>query len=101
PVLRMWFAHHLQAKNIELNMRAYVMDVQGLSKLIMAGLGAGILPSHYVEKLIKDGEKIHVFKGSGKPLQNAISVAYLEQRSHSQATLSVLESLRNWFKENG
>lgn len=101
PVLRMWFAHHMKAKNIELNMRAYVMDVQGLSRLILSGLGAGILPSHYVEKLIKDGEKIHVFKGSGKPLQNAISVAYLEQRSHSQATLSVLESLRAWFKENG
>ena len=99
PILRMWFAHHLKAKNIELNMRAFVMDVQGLSKLILSGLGAGILPSHYVEKLLKDGEKVHVFKGSGKPLQNAISVAYLEQRSHSQATLAVLESLRAWFKQ--
>ncbi|MCM2278177.1 MAG: LysR family transcriptional regulator [Oligoflexia bacterium] len=95
PILRMWFAHHLSARNISLNVRATVMDVQGIARLILTNAGAGVLPMHLVSKLLKEGEPLHIFKGCGKPLKNAISVAYLEGRSHAPAALKVLETLRS------
>ena len=36
-VLRLWFRHHLDARNIDLNVRASVMDVQAISRLISMG----------------------------------------------------------------
>jgi DNA-binding transcriptional LysR family regulator len=94
PLLRNWFAHHLDARNISLDVRATVMDVQGLARLILEGLGAGILPGHLFQKLTKEGHKLHRFKGCGRPLKNAISAAFLHERTHSPATLGVLNYLR-------
>lgn len=93
-VLRMWFDHHLDARKINLNVRATVMDVQAIARLILAGAGAGILPGHLLAKLQKEGHRIYRFKGSGKPLKNTISVAYLQNRTHSAAATSALESLK-------
>lgn len=100
PVLRMWFAHHLKTKHLSLNVRTYVMDVQGIANLILSGMGAGVLPSHYVRRLEKEGGKIYAFRGCGRALLNSISVAYLEKRSHSTATLALLENLKSWLKND-
>lgn len=95
PLLRMWFHHHLGTRHIDLNVRTTVMDVQAIARLILHGAGAGILPSHLVTKLSSDMRgKLHTFKGCGKPLKNAISVAYLADRTHAPTTLAVLESLK-------
>lgn len=94
PVLRMWFAHHLGTRHIELNVRTTVMDVQAIARLILSGVGAGILPSHLVEKLRREGKSLYCFKGCGKPLKNEISVAYLSDRTHAPSTLTVLDSIR-------
>lgn len=91
PLLRMWFHHHLGTRHIDLNVRATVMDVQAIARLILHGAGAGILPSHHVAKL---KSKLYCFKGCGKPLKNAISVAYLADRTHAPTTLAVLDSLK-------
>jgi DNA-binding transcriptional LysR family regulator len=94
PILRMWFAHHLDARNIPLEVRATVMDVQGLARLILEGVGAGVLPGHLYQKLQQEGHKLHRFKGCGKPLLNAISAAYLRERTHSPSALAALNFLK-------
>lgn len=91
PVLRMWFRHHLKARDISLAVRATAMDVQGVAKLIIEGLACGVLPGHLVEKLEADGTKLHIFKGCGKPLKNTISVAYLSERTFSPAARAALD----------
>jgi DNA-binding transcriptional LysR family regulator len=94
PILRMWFAHHLGNRNLTLDVRATVMDVQGLARLIVAGVGAGVLPGHLSSKLQEEGVRFHRFKGCGKPLKNAISAAYLRERTHSPAALAALNALK-------
>jgi DNA-binding transcriptional LysR family regulator len=94
PVLRKWFAHHLHTKHIDLNVRTTVMDVQALARLIVADVGAGILPGHRVAKLEQQGRKIYRFKGCGKPLKNTISIAYLAERTHAPPTLTTIDALK-------
>lgn len=96
PLLRMWFAHHLKNKNINLNMRAVVMDVQGIARLIHCGVGAGVLPHHLVLSWKKQGRKLHRFEGCGEPLKNIIRVAMLQGRTHSPQAMAALE----WLKTN-
>lgn len=94
PVLRKWFKHHLKERAvIKLNVRATVMDVQGVASLIVNGVAAGVLPGHLVEKLEREGHRLVVFKGCGKPLKNAISVGYLAERTYSQAARAALDYL--------
>ena len=61
--------------------------------MISAGIGVGILPTHVLSKFKDMGHQLHVYKGSGKPLQNAISVAYLDSRTQSPAVEQTLEYL--------
>jgi DNA-binding transcriptional LysR family regulator len=95
PLLRMWFNHHLGTKSLKLNVRATVMDVQGLARLVVAGMGAGVLPHHLVLKLQKEGGKLHLFPGCGRPLKNSVSVAYLKERSQSPAVAALLEYVKS------
>lgn len=97
PVLRMWFLHHLGSRLLDLTVRATIMDVQGIARLIQSDVGAGILPHHLLMKLQKDGHKIYRFKGCGKPLKNTISAAYLSERTQTPTVLAVLDSLRESF----
>jgi DNA-binding transcriptional LysR family regulator len=69
------------------------MDVQGVSRLIREGLGAGVLPSYLVEKLQGQGVKLHVFEGKAKPLKNPISVVHLKERTQSPAAEALFEIL--------
>jgi DNA-binding transcriptional LysR family regulator len=98
PVLRLWFQHHLGTRHLNLNVRATVMDVQGVSRLIQSGAYAGVLPGHLVDKLqseLPKSKKLHIFKGTGSPLKNGISVAYLKERTQSPASAASYKSLMN------
>jgi DNA-binding transcriptional LysR family regulator len=99
PVLRMWFEHQLGSRNLGLHTRATVMDVQGIARLILSGAGVGVLPGHLVGTLEKEGKKLHKFKGSGKPVKNGISVAFLQERTLSPAASTVLKSLLAAMKD--
>ena len=94
PILRNWFNHHLKLLSPKIRMRASVMDVQAVAKLILSGLGAGVIPVHLVDKLEAEGQVLHRFKASGKPLKNSISIAQLEERSFSRQA----SALKTWFK---
>jgi DNA-binding transcriptional LysR family regulator len=83
PILKQWFKHHFKTNHFNPHIRASLMNVQGISKMITEDLGLGILPHHVVDKLKKAGFKLHIFKGSGKPLHNSLSLATLDKRSEN------------------
>jgi DNA-binding transcriptional LysR family regulator len=94
PILRLWFNHHLGTRHVNVNVRATVMDAQGILRLIQTGGCAGVLPSHLVDKVhtvpgattAKAKKALHIFKGADSPLKNGISVAYLKERTQSPAS---------------
>ena len=96
-ILKSWFKHHLKLSHPNLNIRAALMDVTGMGQLIKNGLGAGIIPQHVQKKLKRRGHKIYVFKGSGKPLENPISIAWVENRTQGAAVMEVFDSLVDSF----
>ena len=67
PVLKLWFEHHLKS-NFSPNIRASLMDVQGMTKIISTGLGAGILPLHVIKRINETSNTLTIFKGSNNPL---------------------------------
>jgi DNA-binding transcriptional LysR family regulator len=93
PILRRWMLHHLKRKNLKLNVRAHIMDVQGVAKFITSGLGAGVLPDHVVAKLKSDGVELHVFEGKGKPLRNEIRLVKLKGHDLSRPAKLALAEL--------
>jgi DNA-binding transcriptional LysR family regulator len=101
PMLRLWFGHHLGARNLNLGVKASVMDVQGVARLIQAELGAGVLPGYLVRRLKKQGAKLHCFRGSGKPLHNTIRLAYLRERTFSPAAQATMDFLKRHLSGTG
>jgi len=97
-VLSWWMKHHTQTKNCDLEVKVFLMDAYAISKLIRQGVGLGILPGHLVEKLIKSGDEIQILKGSGKPLHNTISIAYLEEKTLAPSTLAILQFMKSKLK---
>jgi len=100
-ILRNWFQHHLGSQNLRLNLRATVVDVQGVARLVMGGLGAGILSDHVIQKLQNEGHDIKVFRGSGKGLKNTISAAWLRDRTLTPAALQLRDWLRARLSDSG
>jgi len=101
PVLRRWFSHHLKRKNLRLNVKARVMDVQAVSRLIQLEMGAGILPQHVLDKLISvDGHNLIVFKGNGQPLRNKICLAYLNGRADFIKFKTLSEEIVQFIKNS-
>lgn len=98
PVLKMWFEHHFQKNKTSLNVRASAVNVQGVVSLVLARLGAGVLPNYVIEKLKAQGQELQVYKASGAPLENAISVARLMDRSLSPAQNEFFQFLRRKVK---
>lgn len=92
-ILRRWFEHHLDTGDLRLNVKSTIEDTQGVARLVVSGIGAGILPGHLVVKLQKEGAKLHVFKGKGTPMKNSISIAYLKDRTQTRSGEAVLEHL--------
>ncbi|MGZ3691990.1 MAG: LysR family transcriptional regulator [Pseudobdellovibrio sp.] len=84
-ILRLWFGYHYGKKNVNLNIRAWAMNVQGVASLVKQGMGAAILPDHLIEKLIKQGQPLHVFKGKRATLKNDISLTWLKDKPKTQA----------------
>jgi len=96
-ILKSWFKHHLKLSHPNLNIRAALMDVTGMGQMIKNGLGAGIIPQHVQKKLKRRGHNIYVYKGSGKPLHNPISIAWVENRTQGLAVSEVFDSMVKSF----
>lgn len=93
PILRRWMLHHLKRRNFRLNVRARMMDVQGLAKFIACGLGAGVLPDHVVTKMKNDGVDLYVFEGKGRTLTNEIRMIRLRGRALTLAAKVTLDEI--------
>jgi len=93
PILRRWMLHHLKRKNLRLNVRAHIMDVQGLAKFITCGMGVGILPDHVVKKLQAEGFELYVFEGKAKPLHNEIRLVRLRNHPLPPQAQTIWEGL--------
>ncbi|OIQ17060.1 MAG: hypothetical protein BM556_12655 [Bacteriovorax sp. MedPE-SWde] len=97
PVIHQWFKHH-KNKTFELKNRARLMDVQGVARLIIEGVGLGILSRHMVrENNLED--KIIVFEGSGTPLYNEINLVKLKGKTMGLTCLNFMDYLVNKMKE--
>ena len=96
-VIKSWFRHHFKMTQLQLNLRASLFDVSGLSRMIILGMGVGVLPLYFVETLKKRGHKFYLFKGCGKPLKNAISVAWLEGKTKGAASDFIFNHLTTSF----
>ncbi len=99
PILNMWFEHHLKTK-INVNVRVYVMDVQGIARFITNGFAAGILPMHVIRKLESEGHKLHIFKVQEKELENHVSVAFINNKTQSRAADLCLKFLQDSLRQN-
>lgn len=97
-VLKLWFDFHY-GYHPKLNVTAYIMDVQGLAKLITEKVGAGVLPRYVVDKLRERGKDIYTFRGSGKVLRNKIRLATLKNRTHSYAVVETMDFLREHLEK--
>ncbi len=94
PILRRWMLHHLKRRNLQLNVRAHIMDVQGVAKFIASGLGVGVLPDHVVERQSKEGVELHVYEGRAKALRNEIRLVRLKGHPLSHAADFTLKELQ-------
>jgi DNA-binding transcriptional LysR family regulator len=94
PVLRRWFAHHLNQRDIKLNVRAYMSDCQSVSRMILSEVGAGVIPHYSMESWAKQGQHMDRFKGGATPLINRISLAHLPSRTLSMAATQSMAFLR-------
>lgn len=92
--LRSWMVHHLKRKHLNLNVRARVMDVNGVTNFITNGLGLGILPHHHVDHLKRSGVSLQVIQGKQSPLKNEISLVYLKDRSKQPAVEHIKQQMR-------
>jgi DNA-binding transcriptional LysR family regulator len=97
PILRRWMLHHLKRQNLDLRVRAHILDVQGIAKFIASGLGVGVLPDHVVEKLRLAGTELHVFEGKAKPLRNEIRLMRLKGYPLNYAAETTLKEIKALF----
>jgi LysR family transcriptional regulator, transcriptional activator of the cysJI operon len=98
PILRRWMLHHLKRKNLNLNVRAHIIDVRGIAKFISSGLGAGVLPDHVVTRLKTEGVDLHVFEGRApKPVRNEIRLVQLKGHDLPSAAKVTFNELKAMF----
>lgn len=95
PYVRMWITKTMGWSSIALNTRAMVMDVQAVARMILHGMGAGILPTHLVVQLEKNYPDLFVFKVGAKKVTNSIELAHLQGKTWSPAS----ELLKNYLME--
>ncbi len=92
-VVRSWLNHHIKRKNLNLNIRAQVMDVQAISRFVVRHFGAGVLPHQLVEQLKSNGHSIVCLPESHQPLRNSLSLSFIKNRSHGPTTRAVIDEL--------
>ncbi len=101
PVLRRWFGHHLGNRDIPLNVRAYLSDAESVSRMVLVGLGAGVLPHYFLETLIAQGHPLRRVRGSADALVNRISIAHMGARTLSVAAIEAMRFFKETLIESG
>lgn len=84
PILMGWFHHHFQFNHFRPNLKACLMDVQGIARMVCEHMGAGVLPLHVVKKLKLQKNRLQVFEGQKGPMRNQLNLVTLKKRSLSR-----------------
>ncbi len=92
-IVKKWLDHQHGIKNANIRLRASLMSVQGLSRMLVKNFAAGILAKHISDRLIQEGHKLYKFPGNNAPLSNKISIAYIENKSRSAAVEIICKSI--------
>ncbi len=99
PVLKMWFEQEFGKMPKKLNVRAYVMDVQGVAKLIKNNLGCGVLPLYVVDSLKNRGIPLIVFDDFKNKVHNIISIAQVKNKTFNRASYELQKYLLKEISE--
>ncbi|MFG1492222.1 LysR family transcriptional regulator [Halobacteriovorax sp. ZH4_bin.1] len=91
PVITSWFKYHLN-KNFHKQPKAQLMDVQGVLRLTLAGVGISVLPLHVIERS-DNKSRLMLFKGSKEHMINELNLAYLNARKLGPVASSLFEFL--------
>lgn len=94
PILRAWFQHNFGYAPHDFHVTAHVMNPSCVARLVLEGLGAGILPKALISHLGPERDSIQPLPGT-KALQNRISLASLTSRTHSPVVVKCM----NWLKK--
>lgn len=95
-ILRDWFERAYGFKKMRLGVASYSFDVQGVATLVSHSMGVGVLPEHVFLKLKENGTPLHQFRTRVGPVNNPISLAYLDQRWNiplNQFVMTMLKEL--------
>ncbi|EQC45999.1 LysR family transcriptional regulator [Bacteriovorax sp. Seq25_V] len=95
-IVKQWFNFHFE-KSIEPNKRVSLMDVQGVSRFIVQGLGVGVLPMHIVREKGLEKDLI-IFNGKSQPLYNEINLSTVKGKTMSMACQTFLRDLNESLK---
>lgn len=99
PILMAWFHHHYDFSMFKPRMKAALMDVQGIARMIIDQMGAGVLPLHVVKKLANHGVNLKVIEGKNGPLRNHLNLVKLKKRSLSREARETLEYITLQLKK--
>ncbi|MBL6991459.1 MAG: LysR family transcriptional regulator [Bacteriovoracaceae bacterium] len=98
-LVKSWFRHHFNVTRPNIKVRATLMNVRGVARMITAGMGVGILPQHTIERLQNEGHKLHLYNQDTKPFVNTISMAFLTGRTLSPAAIKIKKMLGDSLKK--
>jgi DNA-binding transcriptional LysR family regulator len=98
PILMAWFNHHFEFSLFRPRIKAALMDVQGIARMITDEMGAGVLPLHVVKKLATHGLHLKVIEGKQGPLRNHLNMVKLKKRSLSREARETLEYIVTQLK---
>jgi DNA-binding transcriptional LysR family regulator len=97
PILRDWFERAFGFKKMKLPIATYSFDVQGIATLVTHSMGVGVLPEHVFTKLKDNGVALYQFRPKKGPVNNPISLSYLEQRWQVPLNQFVITVLKDWI----
>ncbi|MBN20658.1 MAG: hypothetical protein CL678_05155 [Bdellovibrionaceae bacterium] len=96
PLLKLWFKEMLDWKHPKLQIKAQVMDVQGVARFIQGKVGAGVLPSHLVQKLKKEGHDLYSYRqGDKNAVINPLKIAFLSEKTQSASVCFLMNEVKS------
>lgn len=91
PVVHQWLRHHFKGKKLNINIRATLMDVQGIEAMVVNNMGTGVIPRYRLNSVPEIKEQLQIFNGPKGKLTNVISIAYLKNRRRDLAIDSIID----------
>jgi DNA-binding transcriptional LysR family regulator len=97
--LKKWFQHHFDYLPEKLKIKASIMNIQGLARLINENFGAGILPDHLILSLQQQGMKFKLINPqynikNYKPLINNVYISYSKEKTLNYSCLNLISYLK-------